>query len=228
MQPVAFGASCSTAILTALDSRASVWPLFEKPLSVSDMHTNDHEARGDGPLLHELADGNPEALERLYDRHAGALYALALRIAVHPEKAERAVEAAFSDLWQLRRSLVASGTAVPPALWLMTRCRARALEATSGARDVESMRTPRVAESRVAALLATDPESRSERVRQALAALPEPQRTVVERAYFEGATVARIAGDQARAASDVARDLRQGLTAIAASFASAPREGSAP
>jgi RNA polymerase sigma-70 factor, ECF subfamily len=181
------------------------------------MKPNESHAPGDGALLIQLVDGKVTALERLYDRHAGALYALALRIAASPEKAESTVEATFSDLWSMRESLAASGTAVAPALWLMTRCRARALEGAAHAPNAEHDLPMRVAsERRIDELLALDPGKRGERVRRALEALPAPQRMAIERAYFDGATLSQIAGDQGRAPPDVARDLKQGLAAIAA------------
>jgi RNA polymerase sigma-70 factor (ECF subfamily) len=192
------------------------------------MKPDDSPALGDGALLIQLVDGKATALERLYDRHAGALYALALRIAASPEKAESAVEATFSDLWSLRQSLVASGTAVAPALWLMTRCRARALESSAQAPNADRDLPVRVvSERRIEALLALDPGQRGDRVRRALEALPAPQRAAVERAYFDGATLAQIARDQGLTPRDVARDLKQGLVAIAAGLGGPARERSA-
>lgn len=191
------------------------------------MEPNDSHAVGEAALLKELVAGEPKALERLYDRHSGALYALALRIAATPERAERAVEAAFSDLWSLRQKLMSSGRSIPPALWLMSRCRARALETQVSEAAAPAWALPDLVAHRIDELLALDQDTRRVHVDRLLATLAPAQRAVVEKAFFEGSSLSRIAADQARPLAEVASDLKRGLATLVQGSKALAREGNA-
>src|ERR1043166_5813005 len=57
-------------------------------------------SESDRSLLERIAAGNESALSRLYDRHAGALYAVAYRIAGERSDAEEVVLDAFAQAWR--------------------------------------------------------------------------------------------------------------------------------
>ncbi len=54
---------------------------------------------GDGELVRRIGTGDRDALAALYDRHAAAAFAHALRITGDRARAEDVVEATFLGLW---------------------------------------------------------------------------------------------------------------------------------
>lgn len=60
--------------------------------------TGDNELRRDRELLAGLADGRPEALAELYDRHAGPLFRHGLVLTGHRQDAEDLVQRVFLKL----------------------------------------------------------------------------------------------------------------------------------
>jgi DNA-directed RNA polymerase specialized sigma24 family protein len=60
----------------------------------------DEPVVADAELLDLIARGYPAGLAALYDRHAGAVYAHALRIVGDGPRAEAAVEETFLRIWR--------------------------------------------------------------------------------------------------------------------------------
>ena len=132
----------------------------------------------DTALLARIAAGDERALAALYDRHGGRAFALACRILDDPEAAEEVVLDVFLSIWR-------NAAAFTPergrfTTWLFALVRNRAI-------DVLRRHRARPLEARVEA------EELHQAVREALAALPEPQRRVLELAYFQGWTHREIA-----------------------------------
>jgi RNA polymerase sigma-70 factor (ECF subfamily) len=149
----------------------------------------------DESLMAAAAVGDGSALGELYDRHAGAMLGVALRILKLRQDAEDLVHDVFVEAWQKAADFDASRGSVRS--WLLVRVRSRGvdrLRSLDAARrrglfgDGESR--PEAAEPKLPA--AWDAPDR-ERARKALGALPEPQRTLVELAYFEGMTCSEMA-----------------------------------
>lgn len=138
--------------------------------------------------------GDPGALETLYDRHAGALLGLAVRMLQDRGEAEDLVHDVFVEAWRNIKSFDPARGAV--WVWLSVRLRSRAIDrlrrrAVDPARLVESS-TPleeRAPSDAVSPGRAVD----RQRARDALEALAPEQRTVVELAYFGGLTFREIA-----------------------------------
>jgi RNA polymerase sigma-70 factor (ECF subfamily) len=156
-------------------------------------------AETDVELLRRIAGGDVGAVAELYDRHAGMLLALALRILRDRAEAEDVVHDAFVLVGERAGQYVPERGAV--GAWLVTLARNLSIDRTRRrerrgtiARDVLA-HDP---EARAAATPA-DPESQvaraaeRERVRRALAKLPDVQRATLEIAFFEGLTYAEIA-----------------------------------
>ena len=57
-------------------------------------------APSDGQLLMRLQDGDPSALEALYDRHGAYIYAIALRLLARQPEAEEVTQDVFWQLWK--------------------------------------------------------------------------------------------------------------------------------
>lgn len=147
-------------------------------------------------VLSRCADGDPEALSALYDRHAGLLLALIRRIVGSAEEAEEILQDVFLYVWNRacdydpRRSSVAT--------WLVLIARSRAIDRYRRSRGFQKVlahvetESPSHAPPRAPATMLD--AQRRRRVKAAMRDLPPEQRQVLELAYFKGMTQAEIAG----------------------------------
>lgn len=137
-------------------------------------------------LLDRLAAGDHAALGEVYDRYAGLVNGLALRILRNTAEAEEVIQEVFLQIWrQAVRFDPARGSA---EAWICTIARTRAL-------DRLRRRTSRREESVEAIPGASDTPKTVEAiaVHKALDTLSADQRTALELAYFEGLTQSEIA-----------------------------------
>lgn len=137
-------------------------------------------------LMGRLAAADPAALAEFYDRYAGLVNALALRILRDGADAEDVVQEVFLQAWrQADRFDTARGT---PEAWLCTMARSRALDRlrrrVSRREDPDEAAPVTTAAPRNEVALA---------VRKALASLSDDQRRALELAYYEGLTQSEIA-----------------------------------
>jgi RNA polymerase sigma-70 factor (ECF subfamily) len=137
-------------------------------------------------LLRRLARGEHAALAEAYDRYAGLVHGLALRILRDAAEAEDVVQEAFMQMWrQAARYDAERGS---PEAWVCTIARTRALDRLrrrASRREEPSEDTPPASDART-------PEA-ALAVKAALGTLSEPQRRALELAYFEGLTQSEIA-----------------------------------
>jgi RNA polymerase sigma-70 factor (ECF subfamily) len=154
----------------------------------------------DRGLLDRIAQGDEAALERLYDRYAAVLYALAYRIAGERSDAEEIVLDSFTQAWRDATRFRSERGSV--AAWLTMICRSRALDLVRA-----RTRRARVASSAAAAEPGAPPAmgsaaggerdiERLERrkvVAEALRGLSPPQRQAIELAYYDGLSHSEIA-----------------------------------
>jgi RNA polymerase sigma-70 factor (ECF subfamily) len=145
-------------------------------------------------LVGRLAAGDKEAIAELYDRHAARVFALARRILRSDSDAEDVVQDVFSQVWRTaRRYDTARGTV---AGWLLVIARTRAIDRLRARRiRPEGADTPleTIAAATVAPPDQMVSDEQADRVRRALARLPDDQRLALELAYFEGFTQSEIA-----------------------------------
>jgi len=137
-------------------------------------------------LLRRLTGGDAAALGEFYDRYAGLVNGLALRILRNPAEAEDVVQEVFVQVWrQAERFDPARGS---PEAWLCTIARTRAL-------DRLRRRASRREDPADAAPGASAPPRTEEAlaVRKALEGLSADQRHALELAYYEGLTHTEIA-----------------------------------
>jgi RNA polymerase sigma-70 factor (ECF subfamily) len=150
----------------------------------------------DSALVERIMVADEGALAALYDRYAGMLYAMLVRILKDTSAAEEVLQDLFLQLWRGAARFDASrGSLVG---WLLVIGRNRALSRLRG-RDrreiqddpegfsIESVPSPGNLENEAARA------QLMERLRGAMAALPAEQREAVELAYFEGMTQTEIA-----------------------------------
>jgi RNA polymerase sigma-70 factor (ECF subfamily) len=152
-------------------------------------------AMADEDLVGRLRARDVAALETVYDRHARALFSLALKMLADHEAAEEVVQETFLKLWQRPESYVAERGKL--LSWLLgvvhhrciDRLRRRRLEQRRGtdSRFVEIGSAPPDPEETVLASF------RGEAIVRAVRELPRPQQVVVELAYVRGLTHVEIA-----------------------------------
>ena len=189
------------------------------------------DALGDARRADRIRGGDAAALGELYDRHAAAALAVAMRVVGGRAEAEDVVHDAFVAVWRKIDRFDARRGSL--RAWLLTVVRNRAIDRVRARRTAVD-----VDEADDRSLLRTGPnptwEAALDRtaandLRQAMEALPDEQRRAVELAYFEGYTyreVAEITGVPAGTANGRLRlalaKLREALTGSAASPLASP------
>jgi RNA polymerase sigma-70 factor (ECF subfamily) len=174
-------------------------------------------ARADRELLDSLAH-DPTALGVLYDRYAGLVYGIALSALRNADEAQDLSQEIFLSLYQQREHYDAARGALPGFLVTMTRTRAIDRLRARGRKlrllqDFHRAAPP--------AEMGFDPLERlslgqcADRVRAALAELPEVQRKVLELAYYRGLTQSEIAADLDASLGTVKSWARRGLQSLA-------------
>lgn len=157
--------------------------------------TDSPALHDDGLLAERIRSGDRDALGEVYDRHASAAMAVALRIVADREGAEDLVHDTFVAIWQkIDRFDPARGTL---RSWIVTIVRNRAIDRLRGARPSID-----VGEADERSLLRSGPNPTWDRaverlgaaqLRAAMAELPNEQREAIELAYFGGRTYREIA-----------------------------------
>jgi RNA polymerase sigma-70 factor (ECF subfamily) len=162
----------------------------DRPRSSSLKELEDRE------LVIRLVDRDREALAELYDRHASMLLALAKRVLGSREEAEEVVQEALLQVWNQADRYRSERSSVSTWMVLITRSRA-----------IDRLRNRKVVERTVAAIEREEssahasPEGvgavlrheRGARLHEELARLPDEQRDVLDRAFFQGMTQREIA-----------------------------------
>lgn len=175
----------------------------------------DWSTEPDERLLEALAD-DPSALAPLYDRHARLVYGLALAVLGNADEAADLSQEVFLSLCTAHGYDATRGTL---GAFLTTMTRTRAIDRLRRrTRRVRLLRdhhaaTPVPVASPTPLERITQAEC-TERVRQALDALPPNERRALEMAYFQGLTQAEIAEDLDAPLGTVKSWCRRGLFAL--------------
>lgn len=173
------------------------------------MTTSDTHAE-DARLLRLVALQSREAFEMLYDRYAGQVYGLAQRILEDRAASEDVTQEAFLRLWRHAEHFDAQrGSA---RSWLLTIAHRMAIDLLRRRRARRALGLERETDQDAPDSGGIAPEAEwdildeetnvheeahlnisRQRVRQAIAGLPEPHRRVIELAFFSGLTHREIA-----------------------------------
>ncbi len=188
----------------------------------TDRHLDDAPAlaadsRNDAQLVAAMTAADPTAMSALYDRYAPGILGLALRITRERADAEDVVVDTFAQVWRDAVRFHPDRGSV--AAWIVTIARSRSLDLLrSRARRTrlderahdsgEPGSMGGAAPSAIATILS---DERTERVRTALAQLPEAQRRALELAYFEGLSQSEIAARLGEPLGTVKTRMRLGL-----------------
>ncbi len=165
------------------------------PTHAADMDAADDDAT----LVAAMCRGDQGAAARLYDRHSGVVYGLALRMLNEAADAEEVALEAFSQAWRNATRYDASRATVVG--WLTTITRTRALDAIRSRKrrdrlkaEAEGTGEPTaMGQGFAGAAELVENADRKTAVAQALRELPDKQRHSIELAFFEGLTHPEIA-----------------------------------
>lgn len=172
------------------------------------------EPGDDLQLIAAVVRQEPDALMALYDRHGRLAFALAYRILGDPGLAEEAVQDAFMLVWRRAATFdPARGSAV--RAWLTTIVHHRSIDLLRKRSGRPREQTPL---DEVEAVLASPgpwgevaEALDRDRVRSAVASLPNEQQTAIELAYFDGLTHREIAEQTGLPLGTVKGRVRLGL-----------------
>jgi RNA polymerase sigma factor (sigma-70 family) len=150
----------------------------------------------DSQLVALVAEGDPAALEALYDRYGVAAYSLARLILTDRRLADDVVREVFLSLWRDARRFDPSRGTVGTYLLSITHHRSvdvlrkeENLHRRRGHEEALALQPDR----KVDLAEAVEAAERRARVRAALAGLPEAQREALLLAYFGGYTQREVA-----------------------------------
>jgi RNA polymerase sigma factor (sigma-70 family) len=143
-----------------------------------------------------IAERDSDALEQLYDRHGSACYGLARRIVADEQLAHDVVQEVFLAIWKGSASY--DGSRGSLTTWLFALTHHKSVDAVRRAQRHSGRRAPEEALETEADLSPGVEEQaidmvRRDKVRAALASLPEPQKEALLLAYFGGYTQSEIA-----------------------------------
>jgi RNA polymerase sigma-70 factor (ECF subfamily) len=157
---------------------------------------DDIATLADEDLMALVKGGDPRAFELLYDRHSGAAFSLAYRMAGSRGAAEDIAQEAFLSIW--RSSLRYRSDRGSVRTWVLGIVHHRAIDALRRNLVHERRRADAEGlEERQEAPELTDVEvarrDEARQVRSAIDSLPAEQSRVIELSYFGGFTHSQIA-----------------------------------
>ena len=170
----------------------------------------------DRETMQRVAEGDASALAAIFDRHARAVFGLALRVLEDQGDAEDVVEAVFAKAWSQARRYDADRA--PVSAWLLTITRSRGIDRLR-TRQTRPDTAPTATERALVELpdtaLAVEHlvvlAEAATRLRQALTTLPYLQRMAIELAYCEGLTQTEIAARLEQPPGTIKTRIRTGL-----------------
>jgi RNA polymerase sigma-70 factor (ECF subfamily) len=152
----------------------------------------------DEELLRRVSSGDDQAFRELFGRYAAVAHALAFRLVRQAQVAEEIVQEAFLAVW--RNPERYDGARGSVRSWLMGTVHHRAVDAVRREQaqrrraEQASGLGPGIVEDPIDDVLAAIDLPRERKlVRSALGELPEEQREVIQRMYFEGLSQSQIA-----------------------------------
>jgi RNA polymerase sigma-70 factor, ECF subfamily len=172
----------------------------------NDPHTADLHGRvrpvvpasaseGLASVMLRVSQGDQSAFGEFYDSTSRSVYGIVLRVLRDPAQAEEVAQEVYLEAWRsAQRYDAAQGS---PAAWINTIAHRRAVDRVRAVeRSAERDHRHALEESGQMAPDVSDvvvARNEGDRVRRALALLPEPQRVALALAYFDGCTQREVA-----------------------------------
>ena len=172
-------------------------------------------------LIRRIVARDETAVAELYDRHSRMIYSLILRILRAPADAEDVLQEVFVRVWT--RGETYDERLGSPAAWLARIARNRAIDRFRSKRsrpEIEPVSETPTFDTMPSTNPADNPEALTVEIatagaiREAIAALPEGQRTLIAAAFFEGYTHQELASRFGVPLGTVKTRIRTGLIAM--------------
>ena len=169
-----------------------------------------------GELLLRVAGGDQAAFARLYDMLSPRAFGLILRVLVDRSQSEEVLQEVFLEIWQSAARFAPNKG--QGRSWVLTIAHRRAVDRVRSAqastdRDVRAgFRDMDVAHDGVAEEVELRIEG--QRVSEALATLPDPQREAITLAYFGGYSQSEIAALVGAPLGTIKTRMRDGLSRL--------------
>lgn len=169
-----------------------------------------------GELLIQVAGGDQAAFARLYDMLSPRAFGLILRVLVDRSQSEEVLQEVFLEIWQSAARFAPNKG--QGRSWILTIAHRRAVDRVRSAqastdRDVRAgFRDIDVAHDGVAEEVELRIEG--QRVSEALATLPDPQREAITLAYFGGYSQSEIAALVGAPLGTIKTRMRDGLSRL--------------
>ena len=166
----------------------------------------------DAALVVAIGRWHDDALAEVFRRHGGAVFALARRVLGDQARAEEIVQEVFVRLWHQPEAFDPERGSLRSFLLAQTHGRSVDVLRSEGARRDREQR-----DARSAAEAGYDLEREvwdlavADRVREALATLPDDERRPIELAYFGGRTYREVATELGAPEGTVKSRIRSGL-----------------
>lgn len=170
----------------------------------------------DEDLLVAAGRGDQAAMGQLYDRFAGQMYGLAMRITQDATLAQDVVQEAFVGIWRNAARFDAGRASA--RTWIMAIAHNRSIDALRRRRPAQELPDPEMPPP--AALTSPDiwgevaGRMDADRVREAVMTLSPVQREAIALAYFSGLTQQEIADRTGAPLGTVKSRVRLGLMAL--------------
>lgn len=182
-------------------NRVQVYPAFRdepnRPRNVRAAAQVDADwciVASDEELVQRMAGGDRMALADLYDRHAGQMFGLLLKILQLRADAEDVLQDAFWQAWNSASQFNSQRGGARPWLFLIARSRAiDLLRRRRVSKELDATVQPVVGSVPGGALERTESE---QQVCAALERIPEEQRAAIRLAFFCGLTHDQVAAAQ--------------------------------
>lgn len=191
------------------DSSTTI-PIDTWMLALQPAGRESREGPSDEQLLARIAQGDLDAFQSFYDRHASRVVGYACKLARDRHLAEDVTQEVFTSVWTRAASFRPERGDAPG--WLYTLTRNKFIDHwRKGSRTT----TEEIDDDRL-------PAARGEQkdlhltMRQALAHVPPDQRKAIEMAYFGGLTYQETAGELELPVGTLKSRIRMGLRAMRA------------
>lgn len=179
----------------------------------------DDAQREDWDLMQRVASGDERALERLYERFGALVYQSARHVLRTRAESEDAVQEVFVRLWRTadrfdpHRAKLVTWVMLITRRHLIDRLRRAAARPDRLGLD-DSRADAGGAVARADGIGQVERSEGQQRLLRQLARLPEPQRSVIERAYLQGFSLREIAAQLNSPVGTVKSALSRGLSRL--------------